>query len=94
MAEAKAIKNQNGIIVYIDAPLVVRYARVQSRNRDAESSITLEEFKARESSEMSSGITDADFNIEQIGQLADIKLNNDTTPEEFYKKAESALKFT
>jgi dephospho-CoA kinase len=91
LAEAKAIKDLGGQIVYIDAPLEVRYARMQARQRDGEARITLEAFKEREQAEMSSGISDADFNIEQISKMADITLQNNGTVEEFFAAAEKAL---
>jgi dephospho-CoA kinase len=91
LAEAKAIKNLGGQIVYIDAPLEVRYARMQARQRDGEARITLEAFRQRELTEMNSGISDADFNVQQIGNMADITLQNTGTIEEFFASAEKAL---
>ena len=64
---------------------------MQARQRDGEARITLEAFKEREQAEMSSGISDADFNIEQISKMADITLQNNGTVEEFYATAEKAL---
>lgn len=91
LAEAKAIKDLGGTLVYIDAPVELRYARMQARQRDGEARITLDAFKEREAKEMSSGISDADFNIRQIGETADITIVNDTTPEAFFTAAEKAL---
>lgn len=89
--EAKAIKELGGKLIYIDAPLEDRYTRMQSRQRDGEARITLEAFKEREDKEMTSGISDADFNIKQIGEMADIKLTNTGSIEEFFDTSEKAL---
>lgn len=91
LAEAKAIKAKGGTIVYVDAPMETRFARMQARRRDGEARITIEAFKEREQKEMTSGISDADFNIAQIGEMADITLQNTGTLEEFFTTAEKAL---
>lgn len=91
LGELNAIKEQGGKIVYVDAPIEVRHKRNQDRQRDEEAKLTLEQFKAREETELYSGISDKDFNITKIGEMADIKLNNTGTPEEFYDIAEKAL---
>jgi dephospho-CoA kinase len=76
LGEANTIKKHGGIMVYVDAPIEVRYERVKSRQRDGESGVSLEEFRAREDKEMYSGPTDADFNIRGIGEMADVTLIN------------------
>ena len=91
LAEAKAIKDQGGTIVYVDAPSKQRFERMQHRQRDGESRISYEAFVERESKEMSSGLSDADFNVAQIGKMADIYLENTGTVDEFFAAAEKAL---
>lgn len=91
LGEAKAIKALGGQLVFVDAPFDIRYNRMVERQRDAETQITLEEFRAREESEISSGVTDADFNLGKIEQIADFKLINDSSLEDFYKAADKAL---
>lgn len=91
LAEVQAIKNFGGTIVYVDAPIEQRYRHMQERNRDGESRITLEAFVEREKRELHSGPSDADFNLQQIGEQADIKLTNDGTLEQFFDTAEKAL---
>jgi dephospho-CoA kinase len=48
LGEAKVVKAAGGIIVFVDASLEIRYARMQARQRDSEAKVTLEDFKARE----------------------------------------------
>ena len=76
LGEAKALKAAGGTLLYVDAPLEVRYKRVQARRRDNEAKLTLEEFQANEEKEMYSGPTDADFNIRGIGAMADVTITN------------------
>lgn len=92
LAEAKAIKELGGQLIYIDAPIEMRFSRMQARQRDGEARITLDAFREREQKEMSSGISDADFNILQIGKMADVTLQNTGTIDEFFATAEKALK--
>ena len=91
LAEAKAIKDQGGTIVFVDAPLQQRYDRMQQRQRDGEARISIEAFTERERKELSSGVSDADFNITQIGTMADIHLENTGNVDDFFAAAEKAL---
>jgi dephospho-CoA kinase len=91
LGEAKAIKEQGGTLVFVDAPIEIRYERMIARARDDEKVITLEEFRQREEAELSSGSSDADFNLLEIEKLADVKLVNDTTAEAFLRQADSVL---
>jgi dephospho-CoA kinase len=91
LGEAKAIKELGGKLVFIDAPIELRYSRMVSRNRDSEATLSLEQFKAGEQKELNSGLTDADFNIAKIFEIADIKLDNSGTPELFFANAEKSL---
>lgn len=76
LGEAKAIKDGGGIILFVDAPLEIRYERMQSRARDAEAHLTLEEFRARELREWYAGDTDADFNLRDVEKMSDIVIDN------------------
>jgi dephospho-CoA kinase len=91
LGEMKALKNAGGVMVYIDAPIEVRYQRMIDRARDAEADITLEAFRAREEKEMYGGDSDADFNIRAIGEQADIALMNDAGFEQFVERAMASL---
>lgn len=91
LGEMKAIKQAGGVMVFIDAPLEVRYERMVGRARDDESKISLAEFKEREEKELYSGPSDADFNIRAIGEQADIVLDNSATLELFSENAIAAL---
>ncbi len=76
MGEAKALKTAGGILLFVDAPVEVRYQRVKSRQRDNETELTLQQFQANEEKEMYAGPNDEDFNIRGIGEMADIHIEN------------------
>lgn len=91
LGEAKAIKVLGGTLVFVDAPIELRYQRMIERRKDNEIAISLAEFTAREETELASGITDADFNLLEIEKIADIHLVNSGTAEEFFAAADKAL---
>lgn len=83
MGEAKTFKAAGGILLFIDAPIDIRYERMRSRMRDKETTLTLEEFQANEEKEMYAGPNDEDFNIRGIGELADIHIENTLSLDEY-----------
>ncbi len=76
LGEAKALLEAGGTLVFVDAPVEMRYERVQSRHRDKETELTLEQFIANEEKEMYAGPNDEDFNIRGIRDLADVVVEN------------------
>lgn len=90
LGEAKAVLAAGGTLLFIDAPIETRYERVISRNRDKETELTLEQFKANEEIELYAGPKDEDFNIRGIKDLADVVVENTLPLDEFveltYKK--------
>ena len=84
--EVAFLRSRGGfVLVAVDAPIGLRYARVLKRGR-AESAETLQEFTAKEREEMRH-----DPNCQQLQEcirLADICLMNDGTLEEFRRKLE------
>lgn len=91
LGEAKMIRENGGILVFIDAPIEIRYKRMIKRARDNETAISLEEFTAREQKEWYSGDNDADFNLRDIKEMADIVLDRDYSLEEFLQALDAEL---
>lgn len=91
LGEAKMIKQHGGVMIYVDAPLDVRYGRMTARVRDGEANISLKEFTEREEREMYGGPTDADFNIRGIGEISDIKIENVLPLDEYIRLAYTKL---
>jgi dephospho-CoA kinase len=86
LGEARTIKELGGVLVQVDAPIEMRYERMIARKRDAETQMTLDEFRASEANERTGGDDDASFNIDKIGEMADVKIINDGTLDKFKEK--------
>ena len=76
LGEAKELKAGGGILLFIDAPIEVRYERMRSRQRDNETALTLEGFKQNEAKEWYAGPNDSDFNLRDIEKMSDIVIDN------------------
>lgn len=83
MGEAKAIKAAGGVVIFIDAPVELRYERMKARERDKEMHLTLEGFKANEAREWHVGDNDADFSLYGIKQMADYVFDSSAGRDEF-----------
>lgn len=94
LGEAKAIKVAGGIVVFVDAPVELRHERMVRRDRDLETTLTLEEFKNREAKELHAGDDDSDFNLLGIKEIADIKLDSSLGKEAYIQSALTALKLS
>lgn len=94
LGEAKTLKAAGGILLFVDAPVEVRYDRVRSRARDQETELTLEQFAANEETELYAGPNDEDFNIRGIGQIADITIENTGSLEQYIQYAYTELSLT
>jgi dephospho-CoA kinase len=90
LAEAQVIKEHGGLVIYVDAPAELRYKRMQSRERDKESRLDIDEFKRREATE--NGQVDPAFNISDIKKIADHIIINDDSLEEFESKISALFK--
>ena len=79
-------------MIFIDAPIEVRYERMKQRNRDQETTISLQDFIAREDAERASGDRDEDFNIDAIEKIAQVKLINLKDQNALFSEADRKLK--
>lgn len=94
IGEAKTIRANGGVIVFTDAPVEVRYKRMEGRSRDSETQLSLEQFIAREATEMTTpgaGQDDAAFNVAGIRDMADVVLYNTDDVEAFLSDAAKQL---
>lgn len=92
IGEVEAVHAARGTMIFVDAPVEVRYNRMASRQRDKESLLSLEEFKAGEAKE--SQVDPADKTIQNLvamQQMADIRLSNAADPTSFLHRAVAAL---
>lgn len=91
LGERDVLRGRGGMIVFVDAPVEVRYERMKARQRDQETLLTLEQFTAGEQSEWYGGDDPADFNMRGIKAGADIILENVQPLDEFLRDAETKL---
>ena len=91
LGEAKALKAAGGTLLFVDAPIEVRYERVKSRARDNETQLTLDEFRANEEKELYAGPNDEDFNIRGIGEMADVHIENTLPLDQYVSLAYAKL---
>ena len=88
-SEVDYLRRQDGfVLIAIDAPIEVRFARARARGRD-ESAATLEEFRAKEDVEMAGGETGQQ--VARCMAMADRSVMNDGTLEELWRKVEECL---
>ena len=76
LAEAEELKRLGGILLFLDAPVVMRYERLRQRHRDGEMIRNLQDFIAYEQTEMDgSGGSERPY-LRGISSIADIVLQN------------------
>ena len=86
-AEAQAIKDAGGMVIWVDADIRVRYERITHRGEGrAEDQKTFEEFSAEEKAEMSPEGNNEGLNMSGVRDLADIKITNDFESLDEYEK--------
>ncbi len=92
LGEVHSIQAKGGILLFVDAPIEIRYERVKNRRRSHEELLTFEEFKKSEELETHTTHNDpAVQDIAGVRELADIILLNTNDVEAFYRDAEQKL---
>jgi len=87
LGEGRAVLDLGGELVFVDAPVEVRYERMASRQRDDETRKSLEEFLEFEKKERGTGSDDEwAFNIDRLGEMSRYAIDNGGTFEEFTAK--------
>lgn len=92
--EAEAIHAAGGTVVFVDAPIELRYERAFKRQRDADVK-SFEDFKKSEEYELSKPAENkTDHNIGGIRQMADVELENAENLADFLRTGERVLKLS
>lgn len=92
VGEAHKVKDLGGKLVFVNAPIKLRYNRAKLRARDQEVS-SFEDFKASEAKEWEANYgSETKHNLKGISEISDIKLNNDGNLDKFLAEAELKLK--
>jgi dephospho-CoA kinase len=92
LGEAKALKEAGGTLLFVDAPVEIRYERMKHRHRDAEVKLSLEQFHENEAKEWHAGDLDTDFNLRDIKTMADVVVDNVIPLDEFIGQVYRQLK--
>lgn len=92
LGEANVIQAKGGVIVFVDAPIEVRYQRIKDRHRANEELLSFEEFKASEDVE-SNALHDnpAIQDIPGVRDMADIVVFNQSDINAFFADVEQKL---
>lgn len=92
LGEVEAIRKAGGKIVFIDAPIELRYERILARHRSGEEKLTFEEFKASEEAE-ELAVHDNPYvqDITGVKELADILVLNQGDVEAYLSAAEQKI---
>lgn len=75
VGEAEAVQDNGGVVLFIDAPVEVRHARIASRRREGEVTATLQEFIDFETQELT-GASASDQSINGIRVIANHIITN------------------
>lgn len=84
--EADKIHELGGWVVWVDAPIELRYQRAIDRNKGTEDQVTFEEFKAEEDEQMSQTGDETTLNLSAVKAKADIFITNDDNDIEKFKE--------
>jgi len=92
MGEVKEIKYNKGQIWAVTAPIEKRLAWIQARNRDIDSTLTLNDLKKLDEKELYSANSKiGDLNLKATIDNADITLNNNSEIKHLQNQIESVL---
>lgn len=91
-AEAKKVKHDGGIVLWVDADQKLRYERVQSGNRGRiEDKKTYKQFQREESEELNKSSIKAGLSGAEVKKYCDVFIENDGTEEELKKQIATKL---
>ncbi len=83
------INHKNSYLIFVDAPVAVRFKRISDRGRNIEDFHTMEKFKKSEVLELKGDVNSQ--NILYCRKKADFVLQNDGTLEDLEKKIDEIL---
>ena len=83
-------KRSDFTLIFVDAPIEIRYERIKDRARAGEEKISFEEFKEKEELEMSG---QSSQRLDYSKERADYIIENAGAPEELYKKLDQIINY-
>lgn len=91
--EVDRVHDLDGQVVWLDAPIELRYQRAITRNKGSEDQVTFEEFQAEEAVQMRKTGDETTLNLSVVKAKADIFITNDgSSLENFKQEIKKALR--
>lgn len=84
--EVDKVHELGGVVVWIGAPIKLRYQRAIARNKGAEDQISFQEFQAEEQAQMHQSGDETTLNLSAVKAQADIFITNDSSSLEDFKQ--------
>lgn len=95
IGEVEALHAAGGKLIFLDAPIELRYSRIQTRQRANEEALSFEQFEASEAAEIQNTKDDPTVqNLAAMKDMADIQLYNNGDIDNFTQEAEKKIKLS
>lgn len=91
VGDAEGLKKLGGRLVFVDAPIQLRYHWMQQRDRDREAQISFEEFKSNEQREWNGDRTPHGPRLEVIKAMSEFVVENSGTIEDLVSELDTYL---
>lgn len=92
LGEVEAVKQAGGKIVFVDAPIEVRYERIKNRHRSGEEKLSFEQFKAsEETEELAVHNNPYVQDLTGVREVADLIVFNEHDVDAYIKDAEQKI---
>ncbi len=89
VGEVELLKSKGMKLIFVDAPIELRYKRIQNRKREGEEILTFEQFKAQE--EFEKGKSSSSQQLHLVAKMADHTIINSGTLEKLDSKIDKIL---
>jgi dephospho-CoA kinase len=89
VGETSFLKNKGMKLIFVDAPIELRYERIQNRKREGEGILSFEQFKAQEDFEKGSNSNSQQLHL--VAEMADYTIINSGTLDELDSKIDKIL---
>jgi len=90
LGEVEYLKNNGMKLIFVDAPIKIRYDRIIKRKREGEEVLTFEQFKAQEDFEKSKEVNSQQLQL--VANQADYIIVNEGTIEGLHAKIDKIMK--
>lgn len=89
VGEVELLKDRGMKLIFVDAPIEIRYKRITKRKREGEEVLSFEQFKAQEDFEKGNKASSQQLHL--VAEMADFTIINDRTLQELKNKVDNIL---